>query len=103
MLSSAVHMILHFLIPALVAWVFFRNDFKKAFLIMIATMLVDVDHLLAVPLFDPMRCSIGFHPLHSYYLQPLYLAMCFYKPTRYIGIGLIIHMILDALDCLKLI
>lgn len=103
MLSSAVHMILHFLVPALVAWVFFRKDFKKAFLIMIATMLVDVDHLLAVPLFDPLRCSIGFHPLHSYYVQPIYVAMSFYKPTRYIGLGLIIHMVLDGLDCLKLI
>ena len=64
MLSSAVHMILHFLVPALVAWIFFRKDFKKAFIFMIATMLVDIDHLLAVPLFDPLRCSIGFHPLH---------------------------------------
>lgn len=103
MLSSAVHMILHFLIPALVAWIFFRKDFKKAFFIMIATMLLDIDHLLAVPLFDPLRCSIGFHPLHSYYLQPIYLALYFYKPTRYIGIGIVIHMILDTIDCFKLI
>lgn len=103
MLSSAVHMLLHFLVPAIVAWVFFRKDFKKAFLIMIATMFVDIDHLLADPLFDPLRCSIGFHPLHSYYLQPLYLGLSLYKPTRYIGLGLLIHMILDSLDCLKLI
>jgi hypothetical protein len=103
MLSSAIHMILHFLVPAIVAWVFFRKDFKKAFLMMIATMLVDIDHLLAVPLFDPLRCSIGFHPLHSYYLQPFYLAMCLFKPTRYIGIGLVIHMSLDMFDCFKLI
>lgn len=70
---------------------------------MMATMLVDVDHLLATPLFDPMRCSIGFHPLHSFYIQPLYLAMALFKPTRYLGLGLIIHMSLDGLDCLKLI
>lgn len=103
MLSSAIHMILHFAVPALIAWIFFRKNFKYAWLIMIATMLVDADHLLATPLFDPMRCSIGFHPLHSYYIQPLYLAMSFYKPTRLVGIGLVIHMLLDALDCLKLI
>ena len=62
MLSSAVHMILHFLVPALVAWVFFRKDFKKAFLIMIATMLVDVDHLIAVPLFDPLTLQYWLPP-----------------------------------------
>ena len=28
-------------------------------------MLVDLDHLLADPIYDPERCSIGFHPLHS--------------------------------------
>jgi len=103
MLSSAVHMVLHFLVPAIVAWIFFTKDFKKAVLIMIETMLEDIDHLLAVRLFDPLRRSIGFHPLHSYYIQPLYLAMSFYKPTRYIGLGLIIHMSLDTLDCFKLI
>jgi hypothetical protein len=45
---------------------FFRNIWKKAWLIMLATMLVDLDHLFANPIFDPTRCSIGFHPLHSY-------------------------------------
>lgn len=103
MLSSAIHIFLHFAVPGLVAWTFFRKDFKKAWLSMVATMLVDADHLLATPLFDPMRCSIGFHPLHSCYIQPLYMAMSIYKPTRLIGLGLLIHMLLDALDCLKLI
>ena len=28
------------------------------------TMMVDLDHLIADPIFDPQRC-IGFHPLHS--------------------------------------
>ena len=32
---------------------------------MLATWLVDLDHLLAEPVFDPERCSVGFHPLHS--------------------------------------
>ena len=30
-----------------------------------ATMLVDLDHLLATPLYNPDRCSLGFHPLHT--------------------------------------
>ena len=29
-------------------------------------MLVDLDHLLATPIFKENRCSINFHPLHSY-------------------------------------
>ncbi len=66
---------------------------------MIATMLVDLDHLLADPIYDPQRCSIGFHPLHTFWAIPIYLILCFPKKTRYIGIGLMIHMALDSLDC----
>ncbi len=62
-------------------------------------MLVDTDHLLATPIYDPLRCSIGFHPLHG--LLPIvgYGIMCFLPKTRLLGIGLIIHMVLDSIDC----
>lgn len=66
---------------------------------MIATMAVDVDHLLAVPIYDPNRCSIGFHPLHSYYAIAIYFIMLFFPKIRIVGIGLIIHMVLDYIDC----
>ncbi len=66
---------------------------------MIATMVVDVDHLLATPIYDAARCSIGFHPLHHFSAIALYLLACFHPKTRLIGIGLIIHMALDSLDC----
>ena len=68
-------------------------------MIMISTMLVDVDHLLATPIYDPMRCSIGFHPLHLLPVIPIYVGMALFKPTRWIGIGLLIHMVLDSIDC----
>ncbi len=42
---------------------------------MLATMLIDLDHLLADPVYDPARCSIGFHPLHSWWAAAIYLAM----------------------------
>ena len=93
------HLILHFLLPLLVALVFFRSKLKVAYLIMIATMLVDLDHLLASPIYDPNRCSIGFHPLHSYIAIVGYSVIAFIPATRYIGIGLLIHMALDGLDC----
>ena len=94
-----MHITLHFIIPLIVSFVSFRKKWKKAYLIMITTMLVDVDHLLATPIYDAMRCSIGFHPLHQFVPIIIYLAACFHKKTRFIGIGLIIHMALDSLDC----
>ena len=94
-----LHIILHFLIPAIVAGVFFRSSWKYAYVAMIATMLVDLDHLIAKPMYDPGRCSIGFHPLHQPWLVILYLALCFAPRTRLVGIGLTIHMWLDAIDC----
>jgi len=63
-------------------------------------MLVDLDHLLADPIFDPDRCSIGFHSLHSYYVMPIYAVLLFIrKPLNYVGLGLIMHMLTDGLDC----
>ena len=94
-----MHILLHFVLPAMVAGSFFRREWRKCYLIMIGTMLVDLDHLLANPIYDPQRCSIGFHPLHSFWAIPIYLALCFPKKTRYVGIGLIIHMALDSVDC----
>ena len=97
--GASIHLLLHFLVPALVAGVFFRRDWKISYLIMIATMLVDLDHLLANPIYDPQRCSIGFHPLHTFWAIAIYLVLCYPKKTRYIGIGLMIHMVLDSIDC----
>lgn len=68
---------------------------------MIATMVVDIDHLLATPIYDPMRCSIGFHPLHQLPAIVAYIVMLGFSKTRLIGLGLVIHMILDSLDCYK--
>ena len=94
------HLALHFIVPLLVAFLFFRENLKLSYLAMILTMLVDLDHLLASPIYDANRCSIGFHPLHQYWFIAIYLVMSFFSKTRLIGVGLIIHMSLDALDCL---
>jgi len=55
---------------------------------------------LANPIFDPNRCSINFHPLHSYLAIGIYILGTFFKPTRIIAIGLLLHMIADGVDCL---
>ncbi len=69
-------------------------------LIVFAGMLIDLDHLLANPVFDPNRCSIGFHPLHSYIAVLVYSLLPFFKQTRLLGLGLIIHIVADMVDCL---
>lgn len=80
---------------------FFRKNWKVAYLIMMSTMLVDLDHLLANPIYDPGRCSIGFHPLHTFFPIGIYVLISFIPrfKLRYIGLGLVIHMVLDSIDC----
>lgn len=98
-LSPILHLLLHLAVPAAVAWVFFRAQWRRAWLIMIATMVVDLDHLLATPIYDPGRCSIGFHPLHTAPAIAIYALLALPKSTRLIGLGLLIHMALDWGDC----
>ncbi len=100
MLQQLIHYGFHLLVPGLIAWIFFRNNWKTAWLIMIATMLVDLDHLLADPVFLANRCSINFHPLHSYIAIGVYFIMTLFKKIRIVGVGLILHMLADYLDCL---
>ena len=58
---------------------------------MFSTMLVDLDHVFARPIFDPHRCSIGFHPLHSYVAIGIYVLGLFHRKTRLLSLGLILH------------
>jgi hypothetical protein len=91
---------LHGLVPLLAAFVFYRRHWRRAWLIMLATMLVDLDHLLADPIYDPDRCSIGFHPLHTAPAIAVYALLLVPRVTRLPALGLVIHMALDGLDCL---
>ena len=67
---------------------------------MALTIIVDLDHLLADPIYDSSRCSIGYHPLHSYPAILIYLVLTMIPKTRLVGLGLVIHMVLDGLDCI---
>ena len=100
MTQSLVHYGIHFIAPLLVVVLFYKKKWLKTYVIFLSTILIDLDHLLATPIFDPYRCSIDFHPLHSYIAIGVYL--CFLVPlkTRLIGIGLCIHIIADSCDCL---
>ena len=100
MLHSILHLALHVAVPGLAAWLFFRPRWVRSWLVMLGTMVVDADHLLANPVFDPDRCSIGFHPLHTAPAIAAYALLALVPRTRLVGVGLLIHMMLDGIDCL---
>lgn len=94
---------MHLGMPLIIAYGCFRKDWKLIYLILLATMLVDLDHLFANPVFQPSRCSINFHPLHTYYAMAVYVMLLFFrKPFNIIGIGLLFHMFTDAVDCVMM-
>ncbi len=99
-LQPTIHYGLHFIFPLLVAFTFFRKKWKLVYFIFLATMLVDLDHLFSSPIFDPNRCSINHHFLHTYYAIGAYVLLLIPKKTRIIAIGLLFHMITDWIDCL---
>ncbi|WP_374446282.1 DUF6122 family protein [Epilithonimonas sp.] len=102
-LRTFIHYFLHFGFPVVIASLFFRKDWKKAYFIMLATMLVDVDHLLSTPVFAPDRSSINFHPLHTYWAIGIYVMLLFFRGVpRIIGVGLLFHMLTDWIDSLWL-
>lgn len=99
-LRAGLHLVLHLAVPGLVAWCFFRERFGRAWLLLLLGWVIDLDHLLADPIYAPDRCSIGFHPLHTAPAIAIYGALVIPRPTRLLGIGLLIHIGLDLLDCL---
>lgn len=99
MLQTFAHYGCHIFIPLIVALIWYKQNWKIAFLIMFSGMWIDIDHLLATPIFDPNRCSINFHPLHSYYAMAVYVLLLLPKKTRLIALGLVFHIISDLVDC----
>ena len=97
-----IHYSFHFIVPLFFAKIFFKDNWKEAFAIMLLTMLIDLDHLVASPIFDANRCSIGYHPLHTVYASIFYLALLF-SPSwklKAVSIGCLWHLSTDYIDCL---
>ncbi|MDT0607002.1 DUF6122 family protein [Croceitalea rosinachiae] len=99
MLRHILHYGIHFIVPIAIGLFFFKKDQLKIILILLASMLIDLDHLLANPIFDSNRCSVNFHPLHSYWAIAIYLILTYLKKTRILGLGLLIHILADLVDC----
>lgn len=102
MFQHGIHYGIHFIFPLIIALLFFKKYWIKAYLILLAAFIIDLDHLLATPIFSPNRCSINFHPLHSYYAIGVYIILTLIKRTRLIGLGLMIHILADITDCLMM-
>src|SRR3989338_8300355 len=102
-----MNLIIHLLAGILLAGIFYlffksfrnKNEFKRMVLWFSASNLIDIDHLLANPIYDPLRCGINFHPLHSWFMLPIYIAGLFHKKTRFLSIGILFHLFLDGVDC----
>lgn len=99
MLKTTIHYSFHFIVPLAIAYVFYRDKWKKVYLIFLASMLIDLDHLLATPIFDANRCSINFHPLHTYWAMGVYSIGLLLKKTRILCVALLFHLFTDFIDC----
>jgi len=100
MLRFIAHYGIHFIVPIIIAIYFYREKKFWAAVILLSGIVIDLDHLLATPMFDANRCSINFHPLHTYWAIAIYTMMFANKKTRIIGLALLIHILADIVDCL---
>ena len=94
---------MHIAVPAALVAVWYRKRWWQSYVMLMLGMLVDVDHLLANPVYDPLRCSMGFHPLHTWPFVLVYVVLSLAPRTRLLGVGLVIHMLLDTADCLQML
>ncbi|MBP6123368.1 MULTISPECIES: DUF6122 family protein [Providencia] len=98
---NIVHYGFHFVVPILFGYLFWRKNWKLAALLMISTMAIDLDHLLATPIFDPDRCGIGFHPMHTVWAAIGYVCLFFFPSWKLkaIAVGCLFHLVTDSIDC----
>ena len=99
--QKIIHLSGHYILPLAISYASYGNSWESAAKVMIASNLVDVDHLFAKPIYNPDRCSIGCHPLHSIPSIGVYSVMAFNQQTQELGIGLLTHMAVDLVDCIN--
>ncbi len=95
-----VHVACHLFLPFAFARLIWKDNWRKAGLIMVSTIVIDVDHLLADPIFDPNRCSLGFHPLHTWWAAAAYVSLLAVPSWKWraISVGCLWHLCTDAID-----
>ncbi len=100
MIRFIVHYGIHFIVPIIIAYTFYRKKFLWASFILLSAILIDLDHLLSTPIYDHNRCSINFHLLHTYPFIIGYTILLCFKKTRLFAIALLLHILADSIDCL---
>ena len=97
-----IHYSFHLLVPFVLSKLFWKENWWKAGIIMVGTMVIDLDHLLVDPVFDPNRCSIGFHSLHTHWAGIIYGGLLVVPSwtLRAVAIGCLWHLCTDGIDCL---
>ncbi|SNR67855.1 hypothetical protein SAMN04488009_3143 [Maribacter sedimenticola] len=100
MVRFIAHYGIHFIVPLVIAFYFYKENRLLATLILLSGILIDLDHVLATPMFQTNRCSIDFHPLHSYLAIAIYILLFTFKKTRIYGLALLLHILADTVDCL---
>ncbi|OGN29722.1 MAG: hypothetical protein A3A33_04495 [Candidatus Yanofskybacteria bacterium RIFCSPLOWO2_01_FULL_49_25] len=68
--------------------------------LLIGSNLIDLDHLSARPIYDPYRNGFKTHFLHRNWKAVLFLSilMLFVRPVMFLGIGIMLHFLLDYID-----
>lgn len=96
-----IHYSGHLVLPFLLARAVFPKHWKRAGWLMVATIAIDLDHLLADPIFDPSRCSLGFHALHTIWAAAAYAGMLLIRSWKFraLALGCLLHLAVDGLDC----
>jgi len=91
----------HWLAPFLIAAILWRERWRIAGLVIASANLIDLDHLVADPIFDPNRCSIGFHLLHGWEAAAVFALMLLVPRwwVRAFAIGALWHLAVDYGDC----
>ena len=98
-LRALGHLLGHVLFPGLLARLTWPRTYWRAWLVLVLANLVDLDHLLADPIYAPSRCSIGYHPLHTLPAIAAYALLVLPRRTRVLALGLLLHMLWDQIDC----
>ncbi len=102
LLQPLLHYGGHWIVPFGIAAVLWHPHWVRAGAVIAGANIIDLDHLLASPMFDPARCSIGFHLLHGWEATLAYTAMLAVPKwwARAFSIGALWHLAVDYGDCL---
>ena len=97
-----LHYFLHFGFVVFIAYFWDKENWLKCYILLLSTMIVDLDHLFVSPIFCANRCSIGFHYLHQ--PIPIFIYVCVFflikhKYVKLFFLGLLFHMFTDMIDC----